>query len=165
MTNDKIMRIYVAVLFILSSIFIIFEILKQYFLEFEILSWIGFIVLLGLFVVWGIVRIVLHESDLSNFELVTMLLTSVVSLSKLPLIFWEFFGTIGWNVFGLWPEDFLLILFFIFLFIATIFWFIRLQKGLKTQNKRKIKLNKIDIFFILFFAIIIILLILYYVFE
>lgn len=44
------MKIYEIILFSLSLVFVSFEIFKNYNLIFELLSWIGFIILLGMFI-------------------------------------------------------------------------------------------------------------------
>lgn len=156
------MKIYEIILFSLSLVFISFEIFKDYNLIFEPLSWIGFIILLGMFIAWGILRILLKKKDLANFELILLFITLGVVLPKLLLIMYNFLGLVGWKVFGIWFEEFLVILFFIFFFGAIFFWFFKIYKSSKKQFDAGLKFSKIDLIFLIFFITIILLLILYY---
>jgi len=159
------MKIYELILFSLSLIFIIFEILKNYYFIFDFLSWIGFIILLGMFIAWGVLRILLREKDLTNYEMLLLFITLAVVLPKLLITIYNFLGVIGWEIFGLSLEEFIVLLFFIFFFAAMFFWFYKIFKSTKKQEKTNYKLSKIDLFFLIFFIVIIMLLILYYIFS
>ena len=139
--ENNFMKIYELILFSLSIVSIIFE----------FLSWIVFIILLGMFVTWGILRFLLREKDLTNYELILFFIILGVVLPKLLMIIYNFLGIVGWKIFGLWLEEFIVLLFFIFFFAAIFFWFFKIFKSSEKQEKTNFKLSKIDSLFLIFF--------------
>jgi len=145
------------VLLIVLLVFPCLQILSAYFGAFGQLSSQGFVVIIALFAVW---TALLKNKELTNLEIVILVLFLFEGILSVMLSVLLTPGFVMESLFGVPLGTYFVVLFL----VALLFWFYRLLRSAKGDEKKKITIKKGDILVIAFAVILFLLLIVYYMF-
>jgi len=162
MNEKNILKIYEIILFSVALPFFLFQVFSGFSLIFILIDVIGFFILLPMYIGWVVLLKLSKIPNLSNFEIIIFILLWPV-ISKLVYLSFSFLGYVGAVFFGLYIEQFLLILFMIFITIAMLFWFFSILKNSKSKEQKKFSINRIDLIMIFIGVAFFILLLTYYI--